>query len=235
MSYAPLVVKKDGDVVTVSARNLNVVGGGVQVSASNGAVSLDFSNVGGNLELLTENPASAVTPVASGANALALGSGSQALASGSLAIGDGSLGRLKNSLVFSSGKFAVQGDAQSGKYHLFAITSSSSPVEALNGWDSKLILPDHASWLFTIRVVGHQISSGEASAGYEMTGVISRRGLPTTTQLSSSKSVLYETNAAWDANVVADTTNGALSVFVVGEPSKSIRWLCSVETVEITS
>lgn len=52
---------------------------------------------------------------------------------------------------------------------------------------------------------------------------------------SVSKTVLAETNVAWDAAVSADTTNGSILIQVTGEAAKTIRWVAVVQTVEVTN
>jgi hypothetical protein len=50
-----------------------------------------------------------------------------------------------------------------------------------------------------------------------------------------SKTIIAETNVAWDATVTADATNGALKVTVTGEAAKTIRWVASVAATQTTN
>jgi hypothetical protein len=40
--------------------------------------------------------------------------------------------------------------------------------------------------------------------------------------------------AAWTIAISADTTNGALAVSVTGQAATTIRWVCKLESTEVT-
>ena len=72
------------------------------------------------------------------------------------------------------------------------------------------------------------------SAGYKFEGVIDRNTNAASTALvgAVTKTVLAEDTVAWDCDVTADTTNGALSITVTGEAAKSIKWTGFVTIAE---
>jgi hypothetical protein len=113
-----------------------------------------------------------------------------------------------------------------------ALTSDTSTVSAYN----QVVLPNDSTYAFTILVVARRTDADNESAGYEFKGVIDRNGSAATTALvgSVTKTVLAEDTAAWDVNVAADTTNGALAITVTGEAAKTIRWSATCWTSEIT-
>jgi hypothetical protein len=194
------------------------------------------------LNLYDEKTNGFVAPVAAALDSIALGSGAETAASapGSLAIGLQSLARTQGGVVQASGRFASQGDAQSGRYLLRNNTINAAPAELFidgTGGSVRLALPDDATWTFRITVTGHRTDLGNGHAGYTAAGVIYRGSGSVTTSIQGSvnKVVLAESNPAWDINISADTVNGSLKILVTGETGKIIRWLALVETVEITN
>ena len=201
------------------------------------------SSSGGSPNLLyDEKPASIIPPAAQGDNSVALGSGAQTAVSapGSLAIGEQSLARHQGAVVQRSGRFASRGDIQHGRYLLRTVTLSDIPTEAfINGVGGslRLTIPDDATWTFTITVTAHRTDSGGGHAGYKFEGVIFRESgaLTTSFQGIPVKTVIAESDPAWDINIAADTSTGALTVFATGQPGKTIRWAILVETLEVTN
>jgi hypothetical protein len=185
------------------------------------------------------------SPAALGNNSVAIGSGATTgvSAPGSLAIGDQSLANLPGSMVQANGRFGNPGDAQAGRYLLRGITINSTATEifidgnGVGGSSVRLALKDNSTWSFTATVTGHRTDVGDGHAGYKFEGVIYRDAGAVTTAFQGTpiKTVLAESDAAWDANISVDTTNGSLKFTVAGEMSKQISWVTLVETVEITN
>ena len=50
-----------------------------------------------------------------------------------------------------------------------------------------------------------------------------------------SKTVLGETNMPWDITLTANTANGSIRIMATGEASKTIRWVATVMTTEVTN
>ena len=234
-------------------------GFGVPSSASaNGAIYIDKSITNGNsiyfyngaswvsitqfLKLYAENSLIFTSPVASGINSIALGNAAQTAsgASDSLAIGNQSLARIQGGVVQASGRFSTTGDAQTGRYLLRSNTINSFPTELFidgTAGSVRLILPDDSTWIYKITITAHRTDIQDGHAGYVAEGVIYRgSGVATTTlQGRPNKTVLSESNQAWDINIQADTLYGSLKILVYGEAGKTIRWLALVETVEVTN
>lgn len=234
-------------------------GSGVPIASANvGAVYIDRSVTNGNgiyfydgvawqvvaqkLNLYNEKSSVFTAPVAQGTNSIALGEGAQTtvLGTDALAIGQYSVARTQGGVVQASGRFATNGDAQTGRYLLRSTTIDATLTELfINGTagGTRLKLTDDATWTFRITVTAHRTDLNDGHAGYTASGVIYRgAGAPTTSiQGSIQKTVLAESNPAWDINISADTTNGSLRVRVIGETGKIIRWVALIETVEITN
>lgn len=167
-----------------------------------------------------------------------MGSGATASATGAYALGNGTDSRLAGGSAFAQGKFATAGDAQFGVYVLRNSTTNNTVTELfMNGSSTRVALPNNSIFCFDIVVTGRRTDATGGGAGYRFQGVMKRDANAGTTALigSVSKTVLAETNVAWDAAVSADTTNGSILIQVTGEAAKTIRWVAVVQTVEVTN
>jgi hypothetical protein len=194
------------------------------------------------LSLYDENASGFTTPVAAGTNSVAIGSGAEtsSAALNSLAVGQQSLARIRGGVVQASGRFASNGDAQAGRYMVRTVTTNATPTEMFidgPGGSARVVLPDDSTWSFSAQVTGHRTDVGDGHAGYVLRGVIYRGTGAATTAIQGSvnKTVLAESNSAWDINITADTTNGSLRMSATGQAGKTIRWVAMIETVEITN
>lgn len=191
-------------------------------------------------KLYVENPSAQTTPTAAGTNAVAIGSGSTAPAANALAMGDGTAGRVAGGKVFANGKFATAGDAQHGIYVLRNVTTTASATELfLDGVTAsqRLAMVDNSTYFFKIDIAARRTDAVGGSAGYTFTGIIKRDvGVATTALVGTvSKTVVAETNAAWNAAVTADATNGSIKIDVTGEAAKTIRWVATAHVTEVTN
>jgi hypothetical protein len=172
------------------------------------------------LRLYKENGVAQTAPTATGNNSVALGSAAGATLTGELA--------------HASGSFAVNGDAQSIELVLRNTTTNATETDLfLDGAAVRAVLSDDTAWVFTVQVVG--LAQDAHVAGYRFDGVIRRETGVSSVGFAGtpSKNILGETVAAWDANVVADTTNGALAVRVIGEAAKAIRWVATIRATKV--
>jgi len=235
----------NGNPVTITGNAYPIVTGTLgQVMTSDGAGNIVFTTISpsSSLKLYTENPVLETTPVAQGTNSIALGDAASTglMASNSLAIGAQSLSRIQGSVMQANGRFASTGDAQSGRYLVRNTTINNAPTELfINGpiGNVRIQLPDDSTWTFRITITAHRTDVGDGHAGYTASGVIYRESGPSSTSIQGAvqKTVLAESNASWDIDISADTTNGSLRISVIGETGKTIRWVALVETVEITN
>lgn len=200
------------------------------------------SGTGSTLVLYSEHSFNPAPPTAEGDNSIALGPGAETSTSApnSLAFGLYSLARHRGSVIHANGRFGTSGDIQHGRYLMRTVSVGLFPTEMfLDGTSGKerLILPDDSTWSFSIMVTGHRQDSNDGHAGYKFDGVIYRQaGLDTVSfQGSPVKTVIAESNQAWDININANQTYGALVLNVTGETSKIIRWAALIETLEVTN
>ena len=72
-------------------------------------------------------------------------------------------------------------------------------------------------------------------AAYEFKGLIKKDATAASTAIIGlvAKTVIAESVSAWDTNVSADTSNGALKITVTGAAETMIRWVAFVELVEV--
>ena len=133
--------------------------------------------------------------------------------------------------AYASGDFANAGDAQASLYVMRRQTTSSGTWENLylDGTSSLLTLPPTRTLTFDILVVGRS-NAGE-SAGYHIQGVAENVG--GTTSVWAITTVLHEDDSIWNAQAIADDTNDALAVQVMGN-GETIRWVATVRTAEVS-
>jgi len=178
------------------------------------------------LELYAENAVTPSAPSATGTNAQAFGEGSSASIFGSKA--------------FANGKFATDGDAQAGTYVLRAITNNATPAALfLDGAAAtqRLVFSNNSVVTFDILIAARRTDATGGGSGYRFVGVIRKDGTAASNTLvgAVSKTVVGETNASWDAAVTANATTGDLRITVTGEAAKTIRWVATVRTTEVTN
>jgi hypothetical protein len=113
------------------------------------------------------------------------------------------------------------------------LTTTNATPTAITFTDG-LVLPNDTTWMFEIDVVARRTDADGESAAYRLLGCIDRNANAASTALVGSvgKTVIAEDNAAWDVAATADTTNGAITVTVTGEASKTILWTARVRLVE---
>jgi hypothetical protein len=192
------------------------------------------------IQLYRENPSSPTTPSATGTNAVAIGSGSAASATHGVAMGPGSSASIFGSKAQANGQFTGAGDAQKVDVVLRNETTSAATTELfLDGQAAtqRLVIPNNSVVTFEIMVAARRTDANGGGAGYRFHGVIRKDTTAASTTFvgTPSKVILGETNASWNADVVADTTNGSLRVNVTGEAGKTIRWVAVTMLAVVTN
>jgi hypothetical protein len=177
------------------------------------------------------------TNVASGDNS-AVGGGEVNTASGpSSAISGGSsaIASKHGQEAHAAGQFAAQGDAQRSIYVLRNSTSNATPTALfLDGASLRLTIASDTTWAFRIIVVARRTDADNESAIYEFYGGIDNNAGTTALVGSVVATTPIEDTAAWAVAVTADNTNDALIITVTGEAAKTIRWVATVWTTEVT-
>jgi len=203
------------------------------------------ADLGTALQLYRENPSSPTTPVASGTNAIAIGSGARSTSVFGHSIGPGANASIYGQKALANGQFAVSGDAQHGIYVLRQQTSDvfgQSAIEmfldgAAGTGTARIVMPNNSVFTFDILVAARRALVTGGAAAYRFVGAVKRDttdgsvafvGIP-------SKTIIGETNAAWNASLVVNTSAGigGFTVNVTGEAGKTIFWVATVLTTEV--
>ena len=103
---------------------------------------------------------------------------------------------------------------------------------------NQVILPNNSAYYVRGSIVAGVTGGGDSSS-WTFQGTIKRGANAAATSLVAAITatlVSQDTGAAlWGGvTITADTTNGGLAVTVTGKASTTIRWVCKVETTEMT-
>lgn len=220
-----------------SGTNAIAIGYQTKVTGGAGAAAIGYGPVAsGNSSI-----AIGYYSTASGVQSFAFGYVATASATYAMAFGPRSSAAQIGKQAFASGCYVNNGDAQSGKMVLRTSTTTDAVTVltsdgAASGTTNQVVLPNDSTFSFSILVVARRTDVDNESAGYKFEGVIDRNTGAATTAIvgTVAKTVLAEDSTAWDCNVSADTTNGGLKIEVTGEAGKTIRWVATVWTSEVT-
>ena len=113
------------------------------------------------------------------------------------------------------------------------LTSDTSAASTTN----QVILPNNSAYYFRGSVIANITGGGDTKA-WTFDGAIKRGATAASTTLVGTPvvtSAYADAGAAtWVVAVTADTTNGGLAVTVTGAAATTIRWVCKIETTEVT-
>ena len=102
---------------------------------------------------------------------------------------------------------------------------------------NQLTLKNNSAIAFKATCVAGVTGAGNTKV-WELRGALKRGANAASTTLVGSviKDVIaYDSGAAaWDLDITADTTNGAIKVEVTGQASTTIRWVCTIEATEMS-
>ena len=178
--------------------------------------------------------------IASSTWSFAFGAYAQATRAGSVALGVYALSNISGKHVYSGGRFANTGDAQTGTF-AFRRATTNATATVLTTDDSaadttnQIILPNNSAYAFHGTIVARQqASGGTASAAWKIEGLIRREGSAGTTVLVNSATTVLSNTPLWGMALSADTTNGGLKIEVTGAAATNIRWVATIHTSECT-
>lgn len=225
----------------------SVVGGG----SSNSSTSTNTVVGGGN----TNSAASQSATVAGGSQNLASGIGASVVGGAdNTANGDYAcvLGGRRGTTRSVQGFFVLPacnipianttGITQSGVLILAReTTTSAATILASNNSaatsTNQIAVAANSAYSFSGEVIAGVTGAGDA-ARWTINGAIKRGATVASTVMVGSPTVTMTHNdagaAGWAVAVTADTTNGSIAVTVTGAAATTIRWVCRINTVEMT-
>ena len=229
-----------------TAADAIVVGG-----ASSNAVSSQWGAIlGGNGNTANASQSAIViggsSNLASGNLSVAIGGQSNTTNSSNSIVsgGYGITRSIIGNAVFSPHDGAVSfsnGNSQSAILIVGRQTTDATPTVlrcdgSSPGTTNQVILPNNSAYYFCGSIVCGVTGAGNSSA-WTFEGLIKRGANAASTVIVQSVVNLVGQNtgaSTWVAAISADTTNGGLAVTVTGQASTTIRWVCKIETTEMT-
>lgn len=113
------------------------------------------------------------------------------------------------------------------------LTSNTSAA----GTTNQVILPNNSAYSFSGEVIAGVTAAGN-TARWTIDGAIKRGANAASTTMVGTPTVTmthFDAGAAtWVVAVTADTTNGGIAVTVTGAAATTIRWVCRIDTTEMT-
>jgi hypothetical protein len=108
---------------------------------------------------------------------------------------------------------------------------------AAAGTTNQVILPNNSAYYFKGRIIAGVTGAGNTAA-WTFEGAIKRGANAAATSIVGTINtalVAQDAGAStWSFTATADTTNGGLTITVTGQASTTIRWVCKIETTEMT-
>lgn len=133
--------------------------------------------------------------------------------------------------VSQSGLLVIARETTSASATVLGSTSSAASS------NNQIALPSNSAYSFSGEVIAG-VTGGGDTARWTINGAIKRGAAAASTALVGTPTVTMTHNdagaAAWTVAVTADTTNGALAVTVTGAAATTIRWVCRINTTEMT-
>lgn len=177
---------------------------------------------------------------ASGSRAVSLGATNTANGAYSFIVGgrDATTRARDGSSAHSAGKLSALGDAQTSRHVLRAATSGATPTALISsstgGASSIFSLPTNAAATIVGSVVAK--SSTDTSHWTFVAAVETIGGAAGTTLVAAVTPTLVAQSAgaaAWAIAVTANTAVGGIDVTATGVAATNIKWVCSLDAVEV--
>lgn len=181
--------------------------------------------------------ASGFFSVASGSHSVA--SGASSTASGSYSSGSGRYAHADKygQYAHAAGTFVPPNStAQVSRFVTRCSTTDATATDMfLDGSSARLTIPTDTAWDVTIRIVASQQGMANLMRFDRSCLIVNDGG---TTSISGVDTLGTDQSigspGAWSVALTADNTNDALKVAVTGAASTNIRWVASVDAVEVS-
>lgn len=236
-----------GGTGSTASGQASIVAGGISHTASGQYSSV----VGGNTNTasgISSAVAASASSTASGSNSfIAAGSGHIADQSNTAVIGgaSGTSRFISGRTVFPSCSNPITTSSGINQFSFLivarqttdaTVTVLTSNVSAA-GTNNTLVLPNNSAYYVSGSCIANVTGGGNTKA-WSFEAAIKRGANAASTAIVGAvikNVVAADAGAAtWDITISADTTNGALQVQVTGQAATTIRWVCGLNSTEVS-
>jgi len=233
---------------SAGAANYGSVGFGVSARAT-GAVS---AVIGGDTNSASGTHAATLggsSNTASGTSSVVIGGSNNAANSSSTIVIGGGYGTARSII----GNFVYPASEQpitsfSGAQQLATLllgrqTTNATPTVLSStafsaSTTNQVILSNNSSYTFQGTCIANVTTAGGDTSSWKFEGAIKRGATAASTTLIAAVTptvIAQNAGAAlWGLAITADITNGGIAVTVTGQAATTIRWVCKIETTEVT-
>lgn len=225
-----------GNIVSGSGTDAAICGGDTNQASG------EQSFIGAGISNLTSGTNSAIAGgnnnEASGiGSAIPGGTNNTASGDNSFAHGSEAKASLYGQYSRANGKFAAQGDCQSGNVILRGTTTNATATDlALDGSSAQFIVSRDKSVMFCSGTVAGRDDDTDVGGWTFLAFVRRDTGAASIAFITPATVTLVNKTVgalAWDVEVVVDTGDGSIRVRVTGAASETIRWMAAMDFVEL--
>jgi len=156
----------------------------------------------------------------------------------SASTGDSTTGDYAITGDFTASGNISQGPAgyQSNKYILYGTTTNADTTEIFigGGSNSRVLVGNNTTMFYTVDIVARRTDATGESAGWTLKGVVDNVAGNVQNVGNVYEVAVASDDGNWAVDVVADNTDDAVNVVVTGAAGKTVKWMATVETQEIT-
>lgn len=138
-------------------------------------------------------------------------------------------------LAHASGSFAADGDAQYERViYRYQTSTVDRKIMGLDGTETgRYLLELNSSYAFFMRIIARRTDVDGETNHYTIEGTCHIDGTVGSMLIDqSTKTPVHQDTVAWDVDVFADISSGALEFGVTGENAKTINWVGVCELVK---
>ena len=134
--------------------------------------------------------------------------------------------------TLAAGAFSNPGDAQASHLVAKGLTSGNVPISLSLADEASLLIAEGSTVAYRVLVAARG-AGGNTQAAYEAQGLARRDESGAVSLLGPRVSPIHESDPALNFEVIGDTQRGALGLSATGAAGSQIRWVASVELVEV--
>jgi hypothetical protein len=176
--------------------------------------------------------------VASSLSAIAIGDDSLSSNYYAVALGFRALSTTVGKFSYASGTFSARGDAQFGKIILRASTTTTTAVVLTSNADpagtpNQLIVATNQAMTFFGTLIAKQSASANMASYMIKGAIVNNAGTVSISTISIDK-IVDTIGLTTEPTYTADNTNKGLTVTSGAKLTTNIRWVCNLDSVEVT-